>query len=248
MEVLFSNAQNDLNIDCVLFDLDGTLTSSKARLVDPVINQLFNYIDDVPKDTIEEGIKDLVKVIANKSIIMIPVMLWNISKIVGLSFIQRIKFLIHAKMEFEKNSANFVLLENAEETLSYALEHYKVGIVTSAKRVDVDKLIEMYPIFKDVKTIITEDDVHKLKPNPECVFAALNQLNAKPERTLMIGDLPSDIKTCKQAKIKSVAFLGEFAKYTFELLTAENPDFIVEDHYDFIELLRTIANPINYVK
>jgi phosphoglycolate phosphatase len=62
------------------------------------------------------------------------------------------------------------------------------------------------------------------KPNPETVFEVLREFNVSKEESIFIGDSNVDIRTAKNAGVKSVGvswgFRGE------EELKAEGADFI----------------------
>ena len=73
------------------------------------------------------------------------------------------------------------------------------------------------------------------KPSPESVFGILEELNIKPEEALLVGDSEVDVKTAKNAGMKSVGVLWGFkGKAAF----AENaPDYLAEKPGEIINIL-----------
>lgn len=81
----------------------------------------------------------------------------------------------------------------------------KMGVVTSAPRWYTETLLnEHFPEIR-IDTVVTYDDVRRLKPDPEPVILALDRLAVRPERSVYIGDQPEDMQAAHTAR---VAFIG----------------------------------------
>lgn len=95
------------------------------------------------------------------------------------------------------------------------------GIITRNCRQAVDTVFP--DAEKYFKSIVTRHDVEKVKPEPDHLLAALDEIGSRPHEALMVGDHPSDIQTGKRAGAYTAAVgTGEG---TEEDLRLEGPDF-----------------------
>ena len=221
----------------VLFDLDGTLTSLQPRYVQPVLQALEDYMGEVPLEKTQYVFGKLLGTIGKKSRIIMLKVFWQVGRDIGLGYLTTLKFMLRAKTYFNKSKSKFELIDDSLETIEYALENYKVGIVTSAFREDVAIAQEIYPIFKKFDVIVTWDDVAKPKPNPEPILKALELLSIPASNTIYVGDLPTDVQAAKAAGLQSVAYGGMFEEHTIEHLKKSNPDFYASTHKDIRKIL-----------
>jgi HAD superfamily hydrolase (TIGR01549 family) len=89
-----------------------------------------------------------------------------------------------------ENSDNFELYEDALPTLGRLRElGLKLGLVSNTSR-DLDQFVRHFRI--DVDAWISSGTHGKVKPSPTIFRAALDLLEAEPERTAMVGDSPED--------------------------------------------------------
>jgi len=69
----------------------------------------------------------------------------------------------------------------------------------------------LYQVFPDAAEltdgVFTRDDVHRVKPDPGHLLAALEALGVSPGRAAMVGDHVSDIRTGKRAGTLTVGVL-----------------------------------------
>lgn len=111
---------------------------------------------------------------------------------------------------------------------------YKLGAVTSrSKKTSHQTLIDA-GIFDLFGTVISGEDTEKLKPHPEPLLKALENLNEVPEKTVMVGDSHFDIEAGKNTGTKTIR-----ATYGFHMdnLHEPEPDFFIDDISDLLELL-----------
>ncbi|WHX51340.1 pyrophosphatase PpaX [Paenibacillus woosongensis] len=111
----------------------------------------------------------------------------------------------------------------------------KLGIVTTKIRPSTMRVLEMFDLLKYMDAIVTVQDVTYPKPHPEPVLTAIQQLNADPKRTLMVGDSPADIKSAQAAGALSAAVAWSLKGA--EELKKYNPDYILEDMLDLYGIL-----------
>ncbi len=85
--------------------------------------------------------------------------------------------------------------------------------------------------------IITGDDVENHKPSGEGIVKFIAEFNLDPRRVLMIGDAPSDIKAAKAAGVKVASVLWD--AYAREEVLKLDSDFLfhtVEELEQFLKL------------
>jgi phosphoglycolate phosphatase-like HAD superfamily hydrolase len=229
-------------LEGILFDLDGTLTDMEIRLVKPFQSSLKRVAGFLPSDEIiGNALQDILIRIGKKSRLRLIYIMWDIARRTGLSRFRSLQFLCFAGLAYNKSKYEFSFLNHAEESISWALENYnKVGIVTSASKKVVQKAIEQLPILGEIPVYITDDEVKHPKPHPEPVELACKQLDILPENTIYIGDLSTDVKCGKDAGSKTMAILGEFGIFTKHLIEKSEPDYIVKNLAEALQVLKGI--------
>jgi len=115
-----------------------------------------------------------------------------------------------------------------------------LGLVTGARRQDVEYILERINIREAFAVIVTSDDIQNSKPDPECYLTAVEQLNQHypdfnlmPQQCLAIEDTPSGIEAAKRAQMQVV---GVANTYPFHMLQRQ-ADWTV-DYLQELELER----------
>lgn len=87
----------------------------------------------------------------------------------------------------------------------------RVAIATSSHYKESSFLLEKHGILPYVHALITGDQVHKGKPNPEIYLLAAQKLGAKVEECLVFEDTVVGMAGVKNAKMSAVkVFAGHF--------------------------------------
>lgn len=81
---------------------------------------------------------------------------------------------------------------------------YVLAIATSRTKTSYHAYMERIGLKNYFDVEITLEDVSAHKPDPECLYAVLNKLGAKPEEAIMIGDTRFDIGSAVNAGVDSV--------------------------------------------
>lgn len=201
------------SFDGVIFDVDGTLTSTNE-----LIFAAFNFIAK----------KYLDKTFTNEQIMK----LFGPPEDVILRELCGDNFESAQKDYYEFYSDNhqlasiypgiIELLENLKSKNIFLSVYTGKG--RKAALITLDKL----NISGYFDMIVTGDDVENHKPHPEGILVFLNKFNLKKERVLMIGDAPSDIKAAKSAGVKVASVLWDpYVKK--ELNLTLDSDYIFHD-------------------
>lgn len=101
-----------------------------------------------------------------------------------------------------------------------------VAVVTSKTRLRMDRDMEICELVGAFDIVVTGDDVTRAKPDPEGVLAALAQLHATAERSVMVGDGPVDIKAGRAAGTMTVGI--SHGLHSGEELRDAEPDLLIE--------------------
>ena len=88
------------------------------------------------------------------------------------------------------------------ELISLIKPRYYVALVTTASAQNVEDILNTFNRKDDFDKIFTQEDVKKMKPDPECYLKAMDYFKVKPEDTIIFED--SDVGL--EAAEKSGAF------------------------------------------
>lgn len=112
---------------------------------------------------------------------------------------------------------------------------YALAIVTSKSSPLAKRGLSVLGLEPYFELVVSMDDTSEHKPLPAPVLAALKKMKRLPENAIYIGDSPHDLKAGRAAGVLTAAALwGPFSK---ERLLAENPDILLDDITDLLEIL-----------
>lgn len=99
------------------------------------------------------------------------------------------------------------LIEGALEILEYLKPKYQLHIITNGfKEVQHKKIIKS-GIRDFFNLVVTSESVGLKKPNPKIFDFALQEVNAEPEKCVMIGDsLEADVKGAIDMKMQAIFY------------------------------------------
>ena len=114
-----------------------------------------------------------------------------------------------------------------------ASRHYALGLVSMARRVEIDYVLERARLANTFNVIVSAEDAHTCKPDPCCYQRALQMLNDKrrearqlpllPEECLVIEDAPPGIQAARAAGMRT---LGVTNTVSEEALRAAGADVV----------------------
>ncbi|MGM9970939.1 MAG: prolipoprotein diacylglyceryl transferase [Anaeroplasmataceae bacterium] len=222
---ILKQVEND-KIDCVLFDLDGTLLNTQ-----PLINASFIYT--FSKYYPEHNLTD-----EELESFFGPPLKETFARYTSDE--NQINEMIEYYRAFNKaNHDNYVSpFEGCAAVIkSLHKKGYKLGIVSSKKKEVVLMGTDLAKITNYFDVIITEDDVKVAKPSPEGILMAINKIypdSSEGKRVMYVGDHPNDIKAAENAGILSCAAM--YSKKS-ELLEEENPKYMIYSLNDVLKIL-----------
>lgn len=221
----------DTSVECVLFDLDGTLIDTAADFI-AVLRQLSVENNRLPvtdvsvQHNVSDGARALVKLAFEIE--------ENDDRFTHLN--QRLLELYLeqlANTEATPYPGILSLLEQLETA------NIPWGIVTNKPEIYSLKLLEKLNLLSRCGVLVCPDHVTERKPHPEPIFLACDSLSCGTERTVYMGDHIRDIQAAKNADVIAVAaaygYLSPDAK-----VEEWSADFILRSPEQALPLLNTL--------
>jgi HAD superfamily hydrolase (TIGR01549 family) len=126
------------------------------------------------------------------------------------------KFLLEYELAWAKNSKIFPDTIHVLKMLHD--KGIRMAIVTNTSRQAAETILARHNLSEYFTTMITRDDVKRLKPDPQGVFLAMDRTGDK--NAWFIGDMPIDSEAARNAGIKSIIVKREWpahlVSFTFE--------------------------------
>ena len=114
-----------------------------------------------------------------------------------------------------------------------------LGVVTTKMLNTTMMGLKLFGMDSLMSTVVSYEDTEMHKPAPDPVLLAMERLGADPKTTMMVGDSQYDIEAGNNAGVTSVGVAWSLKGPDF--LKTFNPDYIIEDMYDLIPIVRGIA-------
>ncbi|MEK4998604.1 MULTISPECIES: pyrophosphatase PpaX [Paenibacillus] len=215
-------------IECVLFDLDGTIVDTNELIISSFMYALKD--NGLAPLTREEIIPHMGTTLQQQMRVF--------SGLEDVNGTLEKSYRSYNNEHHDELVRSFPLVKETIEELSR--RGIKLGIVTTKIRPTTIKTLERFDLLKYMDTIVTVNDVTEPKPHPEPVLTAVHNLGVDPRKTLMIGDSAVDIQSAKAAGVYAAgvswSLKGE------DMLRKYDPDFIIHNMKDIIEIMERGTN------
>ena len=193
-----------MNIQAVIFDLDGLLVDSEAvhyqtnralfakygKTYDLALKRknmgvrIVEWLSDLKK---EWSLKPSIEELANEREVILRTLFSKMLK----------------------------LMPGALSILAYLKnKHIPMGLATSAKPWYVDLIMERFPLKKFFTVVIDADQVSRGKPHPEMYLKTAEALGVRPQECLVLEDAPNGVAAAKAAGMICFAVPGKYTKKT----------------------------------
>jgi 2-phosphoglycolate phosphatase len=215
---------NLIEIDLVLFDLDGVLIDSSEDISYSVNRTLKEFgFDELEKREIVSflghGPKDLIdRAFGEQN---------NILKANALKYYKNFYY---------SNCTNKTFLFDDVKDFLKKISMKKKAVVTNKLENPSRKILEYLDILPDFDIIVGPDSIAKLKPNPEGILKVIDNLNIDNMKTLMIGDSDVDIIAGKTAGVYTCGVKNRFGNQ--ENLVNSKPNFIVNNLNELFDYIK----------
>jgi pyrophosphatase PpaX len=201
-------------IECILFDLDGTLVDT--------IELILCSFRHATEQVLGEALPDDV-VLADVGV-PLATQMRSFSE-------EHADELLRAYREHNAVHHDDLIREypGVEDVLcELRARGYKLGVVTSKLNHMACRGLDCFDLRPFVDVVIGADDVEIHKPDPHPLLVAAEQLGSAPERCVYVGDAPPDMQAARGAGMVSIAALWGGA-HSDERVLAENPDIALSD-------------------
>lgn len=208
-------------IKAVLFDLDGTLINTNRLIIESYKYTIMKHLN--------KSIKDEDIVIYFGEPLLTTLARFDKDNVDALCDTYRsFNHSRHDEMVTEFEGA----LETLKELKAMGI---KIAVVTSKRRLMVERGLKKFGLFEYLDAVITPEDTERHKPDGEPALKACEVLGVRPEEAVMVGDSHYDILCGKNAGTKTCA-----VKYTalpLEELLSYKPDYVVDNILDLIPIV-----------
>jgi len=128
------------------------------------------------------------------------------------------------------------LQPGARRVLSALERRFILALVSSGSRARVRRQLREHEVAAMFRTKVCSEDAPRRKPHPAPLRLALDRLRLSPKVCVYIGDAPEDIQMAHRAGMRAVGVLG--GSPVPERLRAASPDATIETIRELPGLLR----------
>ena len=217
----------------ILFDLDGTLIEFKFRIREAhqaMVEYIRNLGYDVSRIGDHTKTQDVIDDVKRQ---------WDgLDQTDSRSFELIRNGLFEILDEFESNAAlDSRPFPGSLETIR-SVHQGKIfaGLVTNSGRRAVQTILDAHGFAPYLSSIITRNEMSRLKPSPVGLLAAIAQLGVEPENSLYVGDSILDIEAAKEARMRCAAVTTGL--YDQAELRKFNPDFMLDSIEELKSMIR----------
>jgi len=187
----------ETSIECVLFDLDGTLIDTAPDFT-LVVNKLLAEHDKgaLSHETIHLNVSNGARALVKNA--------FDIDETHD-SFADLLERLLD--LYFDQLDSTVATLYPGLDNLLSQLEEQDIpwGIVTNKPEKFSVRLLEKLHLSSRCSVLVCPDHVNETKPHPEPILLALEKLGCDSERTVYLGDHIRDIQAAKNADVIAIA-------------------------------------------
>lgn len=120
----------------------------------------------------------------------------------------------------------FKIMPGVMEMVSKLKSQYKLGVVTTRSLPEAEAFLEENNLYSCFDVVVSRSSTRRLKPHPEPLLFAAQQLGVPVSGCVMVGDTTPDIKSARAAGARSIGVLCGFG--TREELEKAGADLIIE--------------------
>lgn len=208
----------------IIFDFDGTIGDSKALIVKTLQ-------DTMRKRGLE--VKSDVECAATIGLRLDEafVQLFEMSAEEGMACAETYRVI------FEENKQHLIVqpFPHVLETIhTLHRQGYQLAIASSRGSDSLFGYVKQMGIEDCISSIIAGDLVEHVKPAPDMVFKALEEMNGTVEEALVVGDMTYDVDMAHNAGAKACAVT--YGNATREEL--KNAEYIIDDFAELLDILQ----------
>ena len=222
-------------IKLIIFDLDGVIYD--------IVDAIRGAVEvDIKKYGLKVELQDAMQQVAHvleisqstppPQMLIQAKELFDIPMYKGLTVLKSLRISLSLYGGFRALKDNCTIFDGVEDLLkTIKSKNIRMSILSNNRKVYIMKALEKQNLVPYFNQIIGFNEVSKSKPDPEGLLKTLELEHIKPEETLFIGDMPSDILAGKSAHIKTVVIASglvarnELEKYKPDILLNSIKEF-----------------------
>ena len=181
------------------FDLDGTLMDTDDQTVESLAHRL-RFMGEARAARLARRIVMFSETPMNGVITMLDM--------VGLDAVLfGVRRMLKSEIE-----PTFRIIDGVKPMLAYLAERAQLAVVTTRSHDDAMAFLEHHELTDLFKLVVTQSTTKRLKPHPQPVLYAAEQLGLAPEACVMVGDTPVDVLSGVRAGAFAVGVLCGFGE------------------------------------
>lgn len=181
------------------FDLDGTLMDTDDQTVERLAQRL-RFLGDARARRLARRMVMAGETPMNYAITAVDM--------VGLDAVLfGVRRMMHAHTK-----PTFRLIEGVKPLLAHLAERATLAVVSTRSAEDATEFLRQHDLTGDFKLIVTNATTKRLKPHPEPVLYAAEQVGLSPEVCVMVGDTTMDVLSGRRAGAWAVGVLCGFGE------------------------------------
>ena len=103
-----------------------------------------------------------------------------------------------------------ILIAGVAEALAELAADHRMGIVTTARRADLDLIHAKQDLLEHFEFVLTVEDYERAKPHPDPYLAGLARFGAAPDLALAIEDSARGLASARSAGIDCLVIRNDF--------------------------------------
>lgn len=111
-----------------------------------------------------------------------------------------------------QSSKKFLLVEGVDGMLAQLKGRYPMSVVSTRDKNGTMRFLDQFDLGKYFDVIVTGQSTSHTKPYPDPILFAAQQMGARPEECLMIGDTTVDMRAGKSAGAQTAGVLCGFGE------------------------------------
>lgn len=209
-----------MNINTVLFDMDGTLIDTNALIHDSFVHTLKHYgLSFTDEEILTFNGPPLIDTFT------------NINPLLADQMVET-----YREHNIAQHDQYVTVFPTVKETLEELRQQgIKMAVVSAKMSLGVEQSLAFTDLRQYFDVVVSVDDVIKPKPHPEPVLKAIEQLGSSPETSLMVGDNSHDIESGNNAGVKTVGVSWSSKGATF--LQQFEPTYMIDEMREILKIV-----------
>lgn len=199
----------------VLFDLDGTLVDSGRDIAAAVNNTIENLgLGPLPQDEVLGYVGDGVRRLMER--VLGSLGRDDVDEQIGLF-----------RSYYREHALDYTRPYPGLSEILIDLRPARVGVVTNKPGYFARMILDGLDLTDLIGVVIGGDETENMKPDPQPILAACQQLGRDPAAGIMIGDYHNDVQAGRAAGMSTCGVLWGFVGS--QAVQAAGPDYLAGD-------------------